>query len=56
MTQYRKETLAVIHTSSLRELVNTVNEINETTASKILKDDIVEVLKEEGGYFLLYYK
>lgn len=53
---YKKETLAVIHAGSLRELVNTVNSINETTASKILKDDIVEVMREEGGYFLLYYK
>lgn len=56
MTVYKKETMAVLHANSLRELVETVNSINETTPSKILKDDIVELLREDEGYFLLYYK
>lgn len=56
MTAYKKETLSVLHADSLRELVETVNGINETTPSKILKDDIIEVFREEDGYFMLYYK
>lgn len=56
MTAYKKETLAVLRAHSLRELVETVNSINDTTPSKILKDDIVSVFNEEGTWFMLYYK
>lgn len=47
-----KVILDVLHFSSLRALVNGVNERG------IEKNDIVQILKdtEEEGFFLLYYK
>lgn len=56
MTSYKKETMAVLHANSLRELVETVNSINDTTPSKILKEDIVSVFRDEGAWLMLYYK
>lgn len=55
-TTYKKEKLDVIQAYSLRELVDAVNNINATTASKILKDDIVKLECLEGTWILLYYK
>lgn len=55
-TTYKKEKMDVIQSYSLRELVETVNNINATTASKILKEDIVALKHVEGSWVLLYYK
>lgn len=56
MTTYTKTKLDVIQASSLRELVETVNRINDSSPSKILKDDIVNIFTDDGTFFLLYYK
>lgn len=51
-----KERLAVLQAHSLRDLTNIVNEINASGDTKILKDDIVSLLKEDNTYFLVYYR
>lgn len=53
---YKKEKLDILMSHSLRDLVDQVNNINSTTPSKILKEDIVELFKDEETFFLLYYK
>nr|DAF12149.1 MAG TPA: hypothetical protein [Crassvirales sp.] len=46
-----------IQASSLRELLNKVNSHNnEYPESAILKEDIVEILKEEETFIMLYYR
>lgn len=57
MTVYKKERLCVMQARSLRELVDAVNSYNTSNASKILKDDIVELQRDADGssWFLLYY-
>lgn len=46
-----------IQASSLRELLNKVNNYNnEYPESAILKEDIVEILKEEETFIMLYYR
>ena len=46
-----------IQASSLRELLNKVNNHNnEYPESAILKEDIVEILKEEETFIMLYYR
>ena len=40
----------VLQARSLRELVEKVNE------KGVMKEDIVEIIREEDGFFLLYYK
>lgn len=46
-----------IQASSLRELLNKVNNHNnECPESAILKEDIVEILKEEETFIMLYYR
>lgn len=55
MTAYRKEKVGVIQASTLREMVNTVNEANAQSASKILKEDIVTLAKENDIWILVYY-
>lgn len=56
MAATKKEILDVLQAHSLRELVETVNLVNETGSSKILKDNIVTIFKDEDTYFMLYYK
>lgn len=52
-----KKHLTYIQASSLRELIERVNTFNHYSPEKsILKDDIVEILKEEGTFILLYYE
>lgn len=50
-----KDNMAVLQAHSLRELIEQVNEINKG-ASKILKEDIVTILKEDETFFLLYFR
>ncbi len=46
-----------IQASSLRELLERVNYINDKYPDhSILKDDIVSIQKGEDNYILLYYK
>lgn len=46
-----------IQASSLRELLNKVNSHNnEYPERAILKEDIVEILKEEETFIMLYYR
>lgn len=46
-----------IQASSLRELLNKVNSHNnEYPECAILKEDIVEILKEEETFIMLYYR
>lgn len=46
-----------IQASSLRELLNKVNSHNNKYPEcAILKEDIVEILKEEETFIMLYYK
>lgn len=56
MVVEKKKLLDVLQAHSLRELVETVNLINETGSSKILKEDVLTLFKEDGTYFMLYYK
>lgn len=43
--------------TSLRELLDNVNTHNkEYPENAILKEDIVEILKEEGTFIMLYYR
>ena len=46
-----------IQASSLRELLNNINSHNkEYPENAILKEDIVEIFKEEGTFIMLYYR
>lgn len=52
-----KQELAGISSFSIRGIVDAVNANNaDDTKKKILKEDIVTVLKERDSYILLYYK
>ena len=52
--------LDVLQSHNLRALVQKVNDINVSnypnTDKMILKEDIVDIIEQEGTYFLLYYK
>lgn len=48
--------MSVIQASSLRELVDTVNDNNKENNTPILREDIVSLLNKEGTYFLIYFK
>jgi hypothetical protein len=50
MEQDNKKTMEALLCRTLRELVDTVN------AKGIQKDDIVQVVSNNGNYALLYYK
>lgn len=45
-----KKIMAVLQAHSLRDMVQEVNE------AFIKKEDIVQILEGDNGYFLLYYK
>lgn len=52
-----KKELAVLQAHSLRDLTNKVNEINFSDSGKpILKEDIVDILRIDGTFFLMYFK
>lgn len=54
-----KHELAVLQAHSLRELIEKVNGINSNSfdcSKMILREDIVELVREDGTFFLLYYK
>lgn len=52
-----KRHLDFMQSHSLRELIARVNNYNENNpSSPILKEDVVEILKEEETFILLYYK
>ena len=52
-----KQELAGISSFSIRGIVDAVNANNaDDTKKKILKEDIVTVLKERDSFILLYYK
>lgn len=46
----KTKVLDALQVSSVRELTNRVNELG------IQKEDIVQILSDENGFFLLYYK
>lgn len=52
----KKQELAALTSYSLRGLVEQVNRINASGESKILREDVVSVLKENEAFFLLYFK
>lgn len=56
MTTYKKLHLDVLQGHSLREIVDQVNSINNSTPAPIVKDDIVRIFNDEGTWFLIYYK
>lgn len=52
-----KKTLAVIQARSLREIVEAINNNNKVNVGReILKEDIVQILKDDETFFFLYYK
>lgn len=52
-----KTTLDYLQAHSLRDILIQVNTHNENYPDNpILRDDIVDILKEEGTFILLYYK
>lgn len=52
-----KTTVDVLQSSSLRDLVDQINRVNASDPSNpILKEDILTTIKDEGTYFLVYYK
>lgn len=51
-----KTTISYIQGHSLWDLLLAVNNYNKDNNNPILKEDIVNIIKEEGTYILLYYK
>jgi hypothetical protein len=50
------KTLQVLTTRSIRELARLVNDLNAQEGDdKITKEDIVQVVKGDSQYFLLYF-
>lgn len=61
MGNKKKEKLAVLQAHSVREIIDSVNDINQASCqfddiAPILKEDIVTIFKGDENYFLLYYK
>lgn len=53
----QKLNLDYIQAPSLRELLSIVNNVNKTVPDNpIIKDDIVQILKNEDDYILIYYR
>lgn len=53
----QKTQITYIQATSLRELLDNVNSHNsEHPENAILKEDIVEILKEEETFIMLYYR
>lgn len=57
MTQKQKTELSYIQANSLSNILAIVNKLNrDSPDSPILKDDIVQIMKNGEDYILLYYK
>nr|DAT37549.1 MAG TPA: hypothetical protein [Crassvirales sp.] len=57
MTQTQKTELSYIQANSLSNVLATVNKLNsDYPDNPILKDDIVQIMKNGEDYILLYYK
>ncbi len=57
ITQARKTELSYIQANSLSNILVIVNKLNrDFPDSPILKDDIVQIMKNDEDYILLYYK
>lgn len=54
----KKKNLQVWYASSLRELTTIFNDYNKTAEKPILREDIINILKDEdtGLYYLIYCK
>ncbi len=55
MEQDNNKILSVLHAGSLRGLVEQVNSIN-SEKQVISKDNIVQILNIEDGFYMLYFK
>ena len=52
-----KQELAVLSSFSIRDIVNAINKNNaDDSNQKILREDIVSVIKERDTFMLLYFK
>ena len=53
-----KKTLSVIVSSSMRELVDKFNDYNKNTNNPILREDIVNVIRDndQSMFYLIYCK
>lgn len=53
-----KKTLSVIVASSMRELVDKFNDYNKNTNNPILREDIVNVIRDndQSMFYLMYCK
>lgn len=57
MTQKQKTKLSYIQANSLSNILAIVNKLNsDFPDSPILKDDIVQIMKNGEDYILLYFK
>ena len=57
MTQKQKTELSYIQANSLSNILAIVNKLNrDFPVCPILKDDIVQIMKNGEDYILLYYK
>lgn len=57
ITQAQKTELSYIQANSLSNILVIVNKLNrDFPDSPILKDDIVQIMKNGEDYILLYYK
>lgn len=57
MTQTQKTELSYIQANSLSNVLAIVNKLNsDFPDNPILKDDIVQIMKNGEDYILLYYK
>lgn len=57
MTQTQKTELSYIQADSLRKMLAVVNTHNSNFPDEpILKDDIIQIMKNGEDYILLYYK
>lgn len=53
-----KKHMDVIYTSSLRELVDKINDFNNSTDTPILKNDIVKLFRDHdtGLFYIVFYR
>lgn len=54
----KKKTLSVLYASSLRELIDMFNDHNNNTDNPILREDVINIIKDEdtGWFYLTYCK
>ena len=48
--------LAIMQSHTLRGIVDAVNKYNQNNEDKILKEDIVDIVRQNDFFFLLYYR